>query len=180
MRCFIAIDFPINTKTRIFHESKKLQRKNLFIGNLTKKENLHLTLKFLGSLTNKEVEKIKGQLRKVNFNKFFCKVGKAGFFYKGNKIRIIWVDLLSNKLNELQKRIEKVILEIPRDYKKFNSHITIFRVKSVSNKRRLVEEVEEIDFKNLNFKVREFVLMKSELTKHGIRYRILDRFKLEN
>ena len=179
MRCFIAIDLPINTKTRIFHESKKLQRKNLIKGNLTKKENLHLTLKFLGSLTNKEVEKIKGKLRKVNFNKFFCKVGKAGFFYKGNKIRIIWVDLLSNELNKLQKKIENSILNLG-DHKNFNSHITIFRVKSVSNKRRLVEEVSEIDFKNLNFKVREFVLMKSELKKQGIRYRILDRFKLKN
>ena len=178
MRCFVAIDFPINAKTRIFHESKKLQGKDLFDGNLTKKENLHLTIKFLGSLTNKEVEKIKEKLRKINFNKFFCKIGKVGFFYKGSKIRIIWVDLLSNKLNELQKKIGKVILD--RGNEKFSSHITIFRLKSVRNKRRLVEKVGEIDFKNLNFKVKEFVLMKSELTNQGIRYRILDRFKSEN
>ena len=178
MRCFIAIDIPMNTKTRISHESKKLQRKDLFDGNLTKKENLHLTIKFLGSLTNKEVEKIKEKLRKINFNKFFCKVGKVGFFYKGNKMRIIWVDLLSNKLNELQKKIGKVILA--RGNKKFSSHITIVRVKSVRNKQSLVEKVGEIDFKNLNFKVKEFVLMKSELTKQGMRYRILDKFKSEN
>ena len=177
MRCFVAIDLPINTKTRIFYESKKLQIKDLFDGNLTKKENLHLTIKFLGSLTNKEVEKIKEKLRKINFNKFFCKVGKVGFFYKGSKIRIIWVDLLSNKLNELQKKISGIL---GKGNKKFNSHITIFRVKSVRNKRRLVEKVGEIDFKNLNFKVKEFILMKSELTKQGIRYRILDIFKLEN
>ena len=177
MKYFIAIDLPIKVKAGIFHESKKLQRKNLFKGNSTKKENLHLTLKFLGPLTNKELNQIKEKLRKINFNKFFCKVGKIGFFYSGNKIRIIWVDLLSNKINELQKEVEKATLEIPRDYKKFNSHITIVRVKSVESKQGLVEEVKKIDFKNLNFEVKEFVLMKSELTKQGIRYRILDKFK---
>jgi len=177
MNHFIAIDLPVNVKTRIFREFKKLQRKNLFNGNFTKKENLHLTLKFLGPSTNKELNQIKEKLRKINFTKFFCKVGKIGFFSDGNKIKIIWIDLISNKISELQRKIEEAILEIPKDYKKFNSHITIARVKSVRDKQRLVEEFEKIYFKKLNFEVKEFVLMKSELTKRGRRYRVIDRFR---
>ena len=175
MRYFIAIDLPINVKAGIFRESKKLQRKNLFKGNFTKKENLHLTLKFLGSLTNKELEKIREKLREINFKKFFCEIGEVGFFYDREKIRIIWVDLLSNKLNRLQKKISELL---ERGNKNFNSHITIARVKSVSNKRKLIEKVEEIDFKKISFEVKEFVLMKSELTKQGRRYSILDRFNI--
>lgn len=175
MKYFIAINLPKNVKTRIFHESKKLQRENLFNGSFTKKENLHLTLKFLGNLTDKEVEEIKEKLRKINFNKFFCKVEKAGFFYKRKKIRIIWINLLSNKLKELQKKIEKTILE-PGENKIFNSHVTIARVKRMRNKQKLVEKINQINFKKLNFKVKEFVLMKSEPSKQGRRYMVLEKF----
>lgn len=176
MRYFIAIDLPINVKAGIFRESKKLQRKNLFKGNFTKRENLHLTLKFLGSLTNKEVEKIREKLREINFKKLFCKIGKVGFFYNGKKIRIIWVDLLSNKLNRLQKKISGLL---ERENESFNSHITIARVKSVSNQRRLIEKVEEINFKKISFEVKEFVLMKSDLTKQGRKYSILEEYNLK-
>jgi len=177
MRCFIAIEFPEHIKARIFHEFENLKNKNLFRGKFIEKENLHLTLKFLGKITNEELEKIKKELKEIKFEKFDCYIGKTGFFNNEKYIRIIWVELISDKLNELQKQIDKATSEISRDSKKFDSHITTARVKSIINKQALIKEVKRIQFKNLDFEVKEFVLIKSELFSDGPKYKTIDKFE---
>ena len=177
MRCFIAIDLPEHVKAKIFHEFENLQNKNLLRGKFIEKENLHLTLKFLGGITNEELEEIKKRLKEVNFERFGCHVGKTGFFNDEDHIKVIWVELVSEKLNELQKKIDQATPGIVRDYKKFNSHVTTTRVKSIINKRGLVEEIKKIHFKNLDFEIKEFFLMKSELFPEGSKYKIIEKFK---
>ena len=179
MRCFIAIDLPEEIKSKIFHKFENLQDKNLFRGKLTEKENLHLTLKFLGSLTNEEIKIIKEKLREIKFGKFSCDIGKIGIFDE-HYIKIIWVELLSDKLNELRNKIDEATSEIPMGHEKFTSHITVLRVKSVIDKQKLLEGIKKINFKNLNFKIKEFLLMKSELMRQGPKYKILGKFNLEN
>lgn len=180
MRCFIAIEISQHAKARIFHEFENLKSKNLLRGKFVEKENLHLTLKFLGEITNEEIEKIKRGLKEINFKRFDCYIGKIGFFNDKNHIKVIWVELVSNKLNELQKQIDKATFEIKRDYKKFNSHITTVRVKSVINKPLLIKEIKRIHFKNLDFEIKEFVLMKSELFPERSKYKIIKKFELKN
>ena len=68
MRCFIDIEISDHIKSKIFHEFENLQTKNLFSGKFVEKENLHLTLKFLGDLTNEGLEKIKNRLRRKEEN----------------------------------------------------------------------------------------------------------------
>ena len=180
MRCFIAIEIPQHAKARIFHEFENLKSKNLLRGNFVEKENLHLTLKFLGEITNEGIEKIKKELKEIKFKRFDCYIGKTGFFNDENHIKVIWVDLVSKELNELQKQIDKATFELKRDYKKFNSHITAVRVKSIIGKPSLIKEVKRIHFKNLDFEIKEFVLMKSELFSEGPKYKIIKKFELKN
>lgn len=180
MRCFISIEIPEHIKARIFHEFENLQNKNLLRGKFVGKESLHLTLKFLGEITNEELEKIKKRLKEVKFERFGCHIGKTGFFNNEDHIRIIWVELVSEKLTELQKRINEAIPEISRYSKKFDSHITIVRVKSIIDKQSLVKEVKKIHFKNLDFEIKEFFLMKSELFPEGAKYKVIEKFGLKN
>jgi 2'-5' RNA ligase len=179
MRCFIALEIPEHIRSKIFHKFENLKNKNLFGGKFVEKQNLHLTLKFLGSLTNEEIENVKRDLKEVKFHKFSCEVGKPGFF-DAKYIRVIWIELLSDKLKELHEKIDLTTSRIQKDYKQFNSHITTARVNSVFDKKSLIQEIKNIHLRNLNFDVNEFVLMKSELTKQGTKYKILDRFNLEN
>jgi 2'-5' RNA ligase len=179
MRCFIAIEFPEHVKARIFHKFETLQNQTLFRGKFVEKENLHLTLKFLGEITNKELEKIKKRLNEIKFERFDCHVGKTGFFKNEDHIRVIWVELVSEKLNELQKRIDEATSEIPRYSKKFDLHITTARVKSILKKQSLIREVKKIHFKNLDFEITEFFLMKSELFPEGAKHKSIEKFKLK-
>jgi len=105
-------------------------------------------------------------------------LGKQVFFDNENHIRVIWVELVSRELNELQNQIDKATFGIKRDSKKFNSHVTTVRVKSVINKPSLIKEVKRIHFKNLDFEIKEFVLMKSELFSEGPKYKVLEKFEL--
>lgn len=178
MRCFIAIDFPENVKSKIFHEFETLYNKGFCKGKLVKKENLHLTLKFLGNLTEEQIEETRTKLRDVDFEKFSCQIGRPGFFESEDFIKIIWVGLECEKIYELQKQISEAFPEF-KDNHDFSTHITIARVNSVRDKERLVEYTKKINFKNLNFDVENFYLIKSELTARGPIYRVIEEFKLK-
>ena len=60
MRTFIAIDIPDSIKNEIIKIQNSLPE---FIGKKTEKENLHLTLKFLGEIDEEKIELIKKELR---------------------------------------------------------------------------------------------------------------------
>ena len=179
MRIFIAIELPEHIKSKIFHEFEILKKKNFVVGKFTKKENLHLTLKFFGESTESEVEKIKKGLHEIKLKPFSCKLGKTGFFDE-NYIRVVWMEAISGEAKNLYETISRKFKEIKPDYKDFNSHITAIRVESVKNKEGFLEEIKKIYFKKLGFEVEEFVLMKSELFPEGPKYKILERFGLKN
>jgi 2'-5' RNA ligase len=172
MRVFLAIDFPESVKSRIFHKFEILSRKNLFRGKPVEKDNLHLTLKFFGNVSEKKLDKIKQQMKKIKFEKLNCEVGKIGFFDNENNIKVIWFEFLNEKLKFLNDVVEK---EFGRDKKPFSSHITVARVKQVTNKQELLKELKGLNFKNLKFEINEMVLMKSILTSRGSKYKILER-----
>ncbi len=177
MRCFIAIDLPEHVKAKVFHEFERLKQKNPFIGNFTEKENLHLTLKFLGDLNPEQIKNIIDRLREIKFSEFYCKISNVGFFDSEKNIKIIFVDLVSEEVKELYKEISKKIPEFKED-NKFTSHITIARVKSVNNQQALLNEVGKINLKKLDFRIDEFCLMKSELMRNGPKYKIVEKFSL--
>jgi len=184
MRVFIAVELPEHVRARVFHEFENLQKKNLFKGKFVEKNNLHLTLHFIGEISEERVEEIKKILKEVNFPRFLCNVGKVGFFNSEKHIKVIWVGLISKEDNfqKLQKEITKKFPEIKSQNNNFFSHITIARVNSIMNKEELVKEAKRINFKKLDFGVDKFVLMKSELMKEkgvGPQYKVLEEFKLK-
>lgn len=177
MRCFIAIELPDHIRARIFHEFENLSKKDLFSGKFVEKDNLHLTLKFLGEVGEDKVEEIVGKLKEIKLKSFEVEVGKLGVFPSRDHINVIWLDILpGEKVKEINESINNV-LGMSED-REFVSHLTTARVKSVKNKEKLIEELDKLHFKKLNFDVKEFILMKSQLTPFGPIYRIIEKFKL--
>ncbi len=187
MRVFAAIELPDHVKSRIFHKFETLQGKNLFKGAFVKKDNLHITLKFFGEVSEEKADEIIKKLKEIKLRRFKCKTKGIGFFNNEKYIGVLWVAVGSDseKLDELQKQIAGKFQENPSDSEKFNSHITVARVKNFANKankERLLEEIKKIHLSDMEFDINEFVLMKSELMgqrKEGVRYKVLERFKLE-
>ena len=178
MRYFIAIELPEHVRATIFHEFQTLKEKNLFGGKFVEKEDIHLTLRFLGELSKEKTEKMKEKLREIHIDGFRCMIGRSGFFENEKRIRVIWVEAISKSLEKLEKRISEILPEYPPDYKNFSPHITVARVEYINDRKGLIENIKSVHLKNLNFDVDELVLMKSELTRKGARYKVIERFGL--
>ncbi len=175
MRVFIALDLPREVINHIREIQNLLRKKNLFAGKFTEPENLHLTLKFLGEISEAEIEKIKEKLREVRFPAFEAEIGEVGTFSK-KFIKIIWVKL--ENCAKLQKEIDTKLRGLFEPEFRFMSHITIARVKNVRDKKALIDYVKNIKNKRIKFKVGNFFLKKSELHAEGPVYEDLEKYKL--
>ena len=177
-RCFISINIPKDTAERVKETQNKLPD---FNGKKTGKENLHLTLKFLGELSPLEIKKVKEILREIKFKKFSLEAESLGVFSK-KFIRIIWLHLMGAE--ELQKKIDKEIslnMENFGKERRFMSHLTIARVNSLpsgTDKERFLKELDSIKIPEISFPVKEFCLMSSELKSSGAEHNVIERFEL--
>lgn len=181
MRAFISISVPENIKKEII----KLQ-KNLpwFDGKLTEPENLHLTLKFLGEVDEKDIIEIKRRLSKISLKGFVIEIKTLGIFDNQKIIRgrrrgkiILWLYL--NHCEKLQREIDKSLESVfPRE-KRFMSHLTIARIRNLKNKKRFLGELKKIKLPPIKFKVQNFELEQSELFPEGPVYKTIKSFALE-
>ncbi|PIN77246.1 RNA 2',3'-cyclic phosphodiesterase [Candidatus Woesearchaeota archaeon CG10_big_fil_rev_8_21_14_0_10_34_12] len=177
MRVFIAIEIPNEVREEIVNFQKELEKKKLFFGKFTEKENLHLTLKFLGEVDETGVEEIKKKLKEIQFPRFKVCLGNGGVFSE-DFVRIIWVQILGNGIFELQKEIDESLRDLFEREKRFMSHLTIARVKSIKDKKLLLDELGKIKF-DFEFGVKKFFLKKSTLTEKGPTYENLAEIDLD-
>src|SRR3989344_4789394 len=82
MRTFIAIELPEDVKAKIFHAFEKLKESNLVRGKFVEKDNLHLTLKFIGEVPIEKLNEIEKTLENLasKFKNFSCSTGKTPVF----------------------------------------------------------------------------------------------------
>lgn len=178
IRCFVAIDLPREMIKEVERVQNEIKKKKIFTGKLTEGENLHLTLKFLGEIDLNKVEKIKEKLKEIKIKKFQAKTGSLGYF-SPSFIKIIWIKCLGKGIFDLQKQIDEKLLDLYKKEERFMSHLTIARVKDVSDKKIFVEELKKVSVKELIFDVNSFFLIKSELKPEGPDYTLLGEFALE-
>ncbi len=172
MRCFISIDIPENIKKEI----KKIQDYlPEFFGKKTEVENLHLTLKFLGEVDEKEIEGVKNKLKEIKFDKFEVRIDSLGVFSE-KFIKIVWLHLVN--CVDLQKEIDEKLKPLFEKEQRFMSHLTIARVKSLKDKKKFLEALNNIEIPKLRFSVEKFKLKKSILSSKGPRYETLESYGL--
>ena len=177
-RCFIALELPEEAKKEIIQIQENLEKRNLFKGKLTERENLHLTLKFLGEIDEVKIEEIRKRLKEIKFESFKAYLGEAGIF-SPDFIKIVWIELLGKEIFELQKQIDEKLSGLFEKERRFMSHITIARVKQVKDKRKLLDYLSSIKAKQIEFPVFELVLKKSVLTEKGPIYTDIERYNLD-
>lgn len=180
MRIFIAIPVP----KEIEEELKRVQSA-FYLRNVKLKHvnHYHLTLKFLGEVSNSEVKKIKTELEKIKVGQFKLKLDKIGGFPNKRNAKVVWVGLKGDgRLEKLEKNIslslESLGIETEHDNRGFHPHITLARVKFVENKKKFEEMLNKIKVKPLEFIATEFVLYKSTLTREGPIYEEIKKFPL--
>jgi len=82
MRAFISIEIPEEVKDYIVKIQKTIQQTNLIKAKFTGKDNIHLTLKFLGEIVEKEVPMIIDVLKTIKFSSFTTQTSNLGFFWR--------------------------------------------------------------------------------------------------
>ncbi|MCK4730396.1 MAG: RNA 2',3'-cyclic phosphodiesterase [Candidatus Aenigmarchaeota archaeon] len=172
MRAFIAINLPDRIKDKILEMTKEFQEKGI---RKVGKQNLHLTLKFLGDVNEKKVEEIMQILKTVDCVKFEVSLKNMGFFPNESFIKVVWLGIENgrNELIELQKQIDQKLEKYGfKPEKNYEPHFTIARVKSIKDKKEFLDKMKEIKFED-NFSVSNFELMESKLSPSGPVYREL-------
>ncbi len=181
MRTFIAIELSKEAKNEIAKLSDKIIKKNIIGARFVEPENFHLTLKFLGEVSEQETEKIKEKLSEIKQKSFDVSLGKLGFF-SPKFVKVLWLELISKKqeINKLQEQVVDKLEEIGfmKEKRSFQTHITIARIKAVVDKQGFLVFLENTEVKNIEFKIKNFKLVKSELTPHGPVYETIKEFYL--
>ena len=134
-----------------------------------KPENIHITMKFFGSISPKLINKITTKLQNIEFNSFQAKLNGIGVFPRITHPRIIWIGITqgSDNLSKIFKQINLVSsnLGFKWDFKSFSPHITIARIKSQTNIKNLVDLIRNKSEYNFGeIQITSLKLKKSELT----------------
>ena len=177
MRLFIAIKIPEDIKEYISELQKQIDTANNKI-SLVNKDNIHLTLKFLGEVQPNDIETIKESLNNVKFKSFSVHLNDVYVFPNENYIRVIWIGLEPEEnILELQKNIDESLKSLFRKEKDFKPHLTLARVKYIEDKNNFINKLKNIKIENKKIDISNFRLVKSTLTPEGPVYEDLEVFK---
>ncbi|MDD5331227.1 MAG: RNA 2',3'-cyclic phosphodiesterase [Candidatus Nanoarchaeia archaeon] len=177
MRVFVAVEVPEEIRRQIFDLQRSISSKEARVRWVAKK-NIHLTLVFLGELSEKKVEEVKEVLKNIKHKKFKIYVDEIGFFPNKSNPNVVWVGLEPEKeILELQNKVDGELLSysMGKD-QKFKAHVTIGRINEIKDKTKFFEKL-NVKIKG-EFVVEEFILFSSTLTKDGPKYRILEKYSL--
>lgn len=159
MRLFIAVLFNEQIKDNLCDCIEKLKQ-NSQRGNFSRRENLHLTLVFIGE-TNK-VSAVKQAMDKVDENKFDLAIQGFGKFKRGGS-DICWIGVqkcqpLDNIYNKLCSELRNSGFVI--ENRAYTPHLTLGREVVLSS--NFDENAYKNEIRPMNFPVTKISLMKSE------------------
>jgi 2'-5' RNA ligase/ribosome silencing factor RsfS/YbeB/iojap len=180
LRAFIAIEIPNSIQEAIQKDTLSL-RKTLDSGLVrwTSCKNLHLTLKFLGDVSESNLQFIKQMLTQecAEHPAFDLQVGRLGSFPNSRRARVIWVGLSApNDLLSLQHSIEAAAsrLGYEKEERGFSPHLTIGRVRqnlSAADLGRIHSALDSTQVNMLgNVTIKAVHLFKSDLQPSGSVY----------
>lgn len=166
-RCFVAI--PL-TEDII----EKIQTCQTGISNAkwTKKENLHITLHFIGEISSEEFKNIQEGLKEIRSKAFFIQIKNPKVFYKKNQ-KILWLSVEPNEpILNLRNLILNEIRKLTTPFKKeeFIPHITIARLDRIYEKTLNDYLLTYENFSTNKFLIESFALYSSVLHPKGAIY----------
>jgi len=185
MRTFVAIDLDPEIKKNISQFIQKLESHNPSV-RWIKNQGMHLTLKFIGEITDDKAHDIRSVLMDLSlrYERFPLKlVGTGTFPPRSRHPRILWVGIEeSQKLTSVQNEVESMLdkLSITREKRRFHPHLTLGRLRSSTNIAPVLEELSKNKVKEFgSMEVEEITFFKSTLKPTGADYSVLAKIQLK-
>jgi 2'-5' RNA ligase len=137
-RLFIALTIPEEVKSEIEKAQAELRR-TLPKGGVrwTRREQFHLTLKFLGNVEAQRVEPLADAVRGAcqGFGTLDLRAERIGFFPDLRSPRVVWAGVRDQR--EQLPRLQSVVEAATRNFsaedssEKFTGHVTLGRIKTI-------------------------------------------------
>lgn len=185
MRMFVAIAVPDSVKQHARMIRNYLGRSLPDI-KWVEYANYHLTVKFLGEVNGSDLPQFKKQLMLAaeSIPPFYVSAGGVGYFPNSRRPRVIWLGIKGelDKASFLGERVDAYLGELGFEpEKEHRFHLTLGRVRSDHNLKQMQKDLEQLEARDrlIGFKVDQFQLMMSELSRSGPKYSVLGSFYLK-
>lgn len=184
LRLFIATDPDGELKERIGEIIGSLKAPKDGV-KWVNSSGIHLTIKFFGSVDEKEIPKISEVSKKAlgGIGDIRLKIGGLGTFPGGSRPRVIWVGIAGevDRLAKVKGDIEDALYELgyPKEDRAFNPHLTLGRVKGRPPVMMLEKIREMRDIEVGDMVVGGFHLFQSDLRPTGAVYTPLEYYSLK-
>ena len=187
MRLFVALELPEGQRRRLAELPERqrwvgLERADL---NWVRGDNLHVTLKFLGSVPEDQVQAVCRALREVRTSgPILISIGGLAFLPPRGPMRVLVAELGGelDRLGVLQSEIERAMdpLGFERERRAYRPHVTIARPRRDGRvPPEFRDDVRDHPAsRGSEFPVDSFVLMQSNLRPGGAVYTAVARFPL--
>ncbi len=171
MRSFIAIEVPFTKEMESLQNSIEGRVK------LVERENVHITLKFLGEIDERTFEMVRQIVEDCKVGSFKIVLRGVGFFPNERYVRVVWIGVdnyepIERMARCIDEKLRKMGFQREKSYV---PHITVARAKG----RITIRNLE--NFKNMKFaemEVKEIKIKKSTLTPNGPVYEDLATIQL--
>ena len=185
-RIFIAINLPENIREKL--ADFRLKWPDLPV-RWTKPENLHITLLFLGYLTDEELVMVCQTVKEIisKYEPFFITLNRVCYGPKSineKPPRMVWVEGEKNEnLRKIQESLENSLSQLTinrKENRQFSPHITLGRIRQWEFRRIELDERPQINEEiYLKFKVNSIEVMESLLEWRGPEYIIVESYKFQ-
>ena len=159
MRLFVAVPLPTDVQQSL----GRLQG-GIPGARWTRPENMHLTLRFLGDVSERDAHHVDDALDAIDEGAFEMALSGVGVFESRHGPRALWIGVEPNPpLMHLQDKVERAIqmLGYPPEPRKFTPHITLARFKSRPG-RKIGDFIEAHGlYRTGHFAVESFTLFQS-------------------
>jgi RNA 2',3'-cyclic 3'-phosphodiesterase len=180
LRLFAAVEIPDRAKTEV-ERAVGPWRERLSSGKWVRRENWHVTMKFLGRTDPGLVERVHEACRAgaERIRPFRVELVGLGVFPRPQRARVLWVGLedegggMTALAGALDRELER---DFPPEKRLFTAHLTVARFNPPVHVD--AEELQRSEVDASSFRVGQLVLFQSHLSPKGARYEPLDRFPL--
>lgn len=177
MRTFISVDIPL---TDVIDEVLGEMRRADNVRPVPK-EQIHLTLKFLGDQDEKKIERLCSSLRDSlhGTEPFDIRVEGVGAFPDIRHPKVVWLGVKDPKpLIELANKVDSAVkaMKLKSDDKRFSPHITIGRVNGRADLDDFFGRYKGTSF--CTCRCDHIDVMKSVLTPKGAIHSVVERIEL--
>ncbi|HEY1838245.1 MAG TPA: RNA 2',3'-cyclic phosphodiesterase [Rhizomicrobium sp.] len=167
MRLFVALSLPDAVAGTMF-----LLQSGVPAAKWQTREQLHLTLRFLGEVDGREANAVDDALAAISTPPFSLSLKGVGEF-GGKTPRALWAGVSDPAaVSHLARKIETAMQRIglPAETRKFTPHVTLARLRGAPAPKVLDWLSDHVLYASAAFEVRSFALYSSQLSHGGSVY----------